>query len=187
MHKFTSKIVSAALSLATAASTVAGQVPAAAMEDRSITAKFDSMSFRFSDELGQGLQSVSLSGDADFDTDEIKTALGLDEEQKVYAVSPDYAWEEDEEKDGSLLMSVSGDDIREDSGNVRLFAVPAEETSAFSADDIATYEVDPEDGYETASWEIATSKNLILAIDSAETKSVAASGKEIAFAGVNNS
>lgn len=187
MHKITSKLISAALSLATAASTVAGQVPAAAMEDHSITAKFDSMSFRFSDELGQGLQSVSLSGDADFDTDEIKTALGLDEEQKVYAVSPDYAWEEDEEKDGSLLMSISGDDIRKDSGNVRLFAVPAEETSAFSADDIATYEVEPEDGYETASWEIATSENLILAIDPAETKSVSAGGKEIEFAGVNRS
>lgn len=186
IRRFSRQIVSAALTAATAVSSLCqSYIPAHADDTYTVSADAHDITYLFADSNNQKIGSVSLPDSTDISAKEVRSALdNIVENQDIYILSPEF-YDEDGNQvilSHPLSLHVSGQEIRQDEQNVQIFALPERKDIS----EIGNCEI------RTVSKESGSAKEFqedtsVMAVLVEPVRSISASinGAEIAFAGLS--
>lgn len=181
-RSFRDRFLSAGLGITTAFSTLfTGSLPVSAKENTIAVVQQDGISYHFSDEYGQDISDASVSENGDLSAEDIKQAF--DTNAEVYSVVPEFydADANQIEPEHEIEVSFSGEAIRDDSENVRVFAVPEGTT----ADEVQNYELEKETKNGEPVWNFDGNDSLVLLVDGIDSAEAVLDGTTIQLNGIS--
>ena len=186
IRRFSRQIVSAILTAATAVSSLCqSYIPAHADSTYTVSADAHDITYLFADNNNQEIGSVLLPDSTDISEKDVKAALdNTVENQDTYILSPEF-YDDDGNRislSRPLSLHVSGQEIRQDEQNVRIFALPeGRSVSEIESCGIKTVS----DGSGTAKKFPEDTSVMAVAVNPVRSISASISGAEIAFAGLS--